>query len=47
MNTKELTVLGKALKALLKAGMIDDVKEIVDYMASDKEAVKDNRKEKE
>jgi glycerol kinase len=36
MNSKEFTVLGKALKALLKAGLLKDVEEIVDYMASEK-----------
>ncbi len=33
MNAKELALLGRALKALLKAGLTDDASEIVDYMA--------------
>ncbi len=33
MTSKELTVLGKALKALIKAGLMDEVAEIVDFMA--------------
>ena len=36
MNQKELTLLGKALKALLKAGLNKEAEEIVDYMASEK-----------
>jgi hypothetical protein len=43
INNKELTVLGKSLKDLLKANLIDDVKEIVDYMASEKEAKNEDK----
>ncbi len=43
VNTKELTILGKALKALLKAGLIEDVTEIVEYMADDGKESKDDK----
>ncbi len=45
MTSKELTVLGKALKALIKAGLMDEVSEIVDYMAESEKPAKDKDKE--
>jgi hypothetical protein len=42
MTSRELAVIGKALKALIKAGLMEDVTEIVDYMAeTDKTAAKE------
>ncbi len=46
-NYKEIVILGKALKALLKAGLISEVEEIVDYMAStDKNDRENDNKDK-
>jgi hypothetical protein len=47
MTVKELTLFGKALKALIDVGAMEQVKEIIDYMASEKvtEPVKDQVKE--
>ncbi len=42
-NTKGLTIIGKAFKALLKAGLIEDFEEIIDYMATDNNEIMDER----
>ena len=44
MNTREIALLGKAMQALVKAGAMDAVKELIDYMAAiDKPEIKDSR----
>ncbi len=42
-HTKGLTIIGKAFKALLRAGLIEDFEEIVDYMATDNNETMDEQ----
>jgi hypothetical protein len=43
MNMKEIALLGKAMQALIKLGAVDEVKEIIDYMANiDKQPSREN-----
>lgn len=46
MTSKEFSAFGKALKALLKAGLMDDVNKIVDYIADTETPSKDKEEDK-